>query len=223
MDVPSLPNELPAGTLIHTTLSTEISTVIGQRGDTFSVKLLNALSRQNEVLVPIGSVLSGRIAQIHAGNRLHGGPVIQLIPEYITLPDGTKHHIEAQVIDLPNASDAKVNSEGVIRGKDHIKQNAIGAGAMTRQRHCCRRHDRWGRRLPQWEQESAAGVATVWWLRHEQEQTLLPNTEIVFSLDPLHCCSLPPPRALKQDHLYKTTRKGCPREQPFLLSFPKVI
>ena len=25
-----------------------------------------------------------------------------------------------------------------------------------------------------------AGVATVWWLRHEQEQTLRENTEIVF-------------------------------------------
>ena len=108
LDVPSLPNELPAGTIIHTSLSSEISTVVNQRGEAFSVKLLHPLQRKSEVLVPTGSIINGRIAQIHAGNRLHGGPTIQLIAEYLILPDGSRHHLEAQVIDLPTSPDAKV-------------------------------------------------------------------------------------------------------------------
>ncbi len=182
MDVPSAPNELPAGMLVHAGLTAEISTIDTKRGDAFTARLLQPLARQGEVLVPAGTILTGRVAEIHAGSRLHGGPAIQLVPEFLTLPDGTRHHLQAQVVDLPRVDDAKVNAEGVIRGKDHVKQNAIGAGAMTGTSTIA------GAMIggPVGAAVGAgigAGVSTVWWLRHEQEQRLPENTEIVFSLD----------------------------------------
>lgn len=182
IDVASAPNELPAGTLLHTGLSAEVSTVVTQRGDAFTARLLQPLARHKEVLLPAGSLVSGRVAEVHAGNRWHGGPAIQLIPEFITLPDGTRHRLEAQVVDLPAVSDANVNSEGVIRGKDHLKQNVITAGALTGTATVAGAMMGGGVGAAVGA-TVGAGVATVWWLKHEQEQTIRENTEIVFSLD----------------------------------------
>lgn len=182
MDVPSAPHELPSGTLLHAALTAEVSTIVTQRGDAFTARLLQPAARHGEVLLPTGTTISGRVAEVHAGSRLHGGPAIQFVPEFVTLPDGVRHSLQAQVIDVPNVRDASVNSEGVIRGKDHVKTNAAGlgvatgSGAMT------------GALLGGGVGAAVgatvgAGVGTVWWLRHEQEQTLTENTEVVFSLD----------------------------------------
>ena len=181
MDVPSLPNEVPGGALLHASLNEEISTAVTEKGSPFNARLLQPLLRGKEILVPSGSLVTGRIAQVKAGNRLHGGPTIQLIPEYVVLPDGERHHIEAQVVDLPYVDDAEVNGEGVIRGRDHVKQNAVTAGALTGTSTIA------GAMIGGGVGAAVgagigAGVATVWWLRHEQEQTLRANTEIVFSL-----------------------------------------
>ena len=182
MDVPSAPHELPAGTLLHMALSKEISTIATERGAAFTGRLLQPATRQGEVLLPAGAVLSGRVAQIHAGNRMHGGAVIQLVPEWITLPDGARHRLEAQVVDLPSVSDARVNDEGVIHGKTNIKGTAAAVGLTTASATVAGAVIGGGVGAAVGA-TLGVGVATVWWLRHEQEQTLPENTEIVFSLD----------------------------------------
>jgi len=182
MDVPSAAHELPAGSLLHTSLSEEISTIVTNPGAPFRVRLTQPVARHGEVLLPAGTSLTGRVAKIHAGNRMHGGPMIQLVPEFLTLPDGTKHRLDAQVIDLPYAGDAKVSDEGVIRGTTNLKATAAGVGLTTASATVAGAMIGGGVGAAVGA-TVGVGVATVWYFKHEQEQTLAPGTEIVFSLD----------------------------------------
>ncbi len=182
MDVASAPHELPAGTLLHTRLATEVSTVATERGAVFSARLLQPAVRQGEVLLPAGAILTGRVAQVHSGNRMHGGALIQLVPEWVTFPDGARHRLQAQVVDLPSVKDASVNGEGVIHGKTNVKGTAAGVGLTTASATVAGAMIGGGVGAAVGA-TVGVGVATVWWLRHEQEQTLPENTEIVFSLN----------------------------------------
>jgi hypothetical protein len=73
--------------------------------------------RNGKVVVPVGSELHGRVVYATAGRRLNGGSVIHLRPDEFVLPDGTRYHLHAQVIDTK----APTPSQGRRR---HCRQRA---------------------------------------------------------------------------------------------------
>jgi hypothetical protein len=180
VNVPERAGELREGTLLKTkminTLSTE-STVTGSR---FTAAVTEPIERSGRVIIPVGSILEGRVTEVHGGKRITGGALLHLETSNVTLPDGTHYIVHAQVIDTGN-SDFKVTDEGTLKKKDHAKETlavmggVTGAGAAT------------GAMLGGGVGAAVgagigAGVSTVIWLKQDRQATLPKDVKLVFSL-----------------------------------------
>jgi hypothetical protein len=80
--------------------------------------------------VPAGSELHGRVVFATSASRIHGGSTLHLRADEFVLPDGTRYHVHAQVIDT-QGSDTSVKGEGNIVPSAEVKRNlaVLGAGA----------------------------------------------------------------------------------------------
>ncbi len=178
--VPERAGELREGTLLRTkmisTLSTE-STVTGSR---FTAEVTEPIERNGRVIIPVGSILEGRVTEVHGGKRISGGALLHLETSNVTLPDGTHYIVHAQVIDT-GKSDFDVSDEGTLKKKGHVKETLVvmggvtGAGAAT------------GAMLGGGVGAAVgagigAGVSTVIWLKQDRQATLPKDVQLVFSL-----------------------------------------
>jgi hypothetical protein len=179
--VPGPKDTLPQGTLLKIRLHEDLSTFISKPGDRFSGELTEDVERDGRVMLPAGSILTGRVTEVHGGRRISGQASIHLLPQTVTLPDGTRYDIHALVIDTSVYKATKVDREGTILSRDHPKETlalvgaTAGTGAVA------------GGMLagPPGAVVGAtvgAGVSTTLWLKHERQTELPMNTRIVFSL-----------------------------------------
>ncbi len=176
------PNEVPEGTLLRARLSTEISTSDTEVGSKFRATLTHAVEHHGRIVLPIGTVLSGRVSDLHEGHRVSGAALIHLEPETITLPDGTTHHLSAQVVDLTHPHGTHVNDEGTIVGNDHSKGTLAALGLTTGSAAVAGAVLGGGVGAVVGA-SVGAGVGTIWWLKRETHQTLPAGTDVVFGLN----------------------------------------
>jgi hypothetical protein len=181
-EVYSPENELPEGTLLHVSLDADISTETSARGAAFHAQLLQPIERHGKVILPAGAMLHGRITQIHGGHRIGGPASIHLEPEYLTMPDGVTYKVNAQVIDIGRATNAKVSSEGSILGDSHPKAT-LGALGLTTASSAAAGAMVAGVPGAVVGGAIGAGVGTIWWLKRENQETLPQGSEIIFSLN----------------------------------------
>jgi len=186
MSVHTGPNDLPIGTRLTAQLQTPISTKVTLAGTAFTAALISDVMHQGRVLLPTGSIVHGRVTQIHGGHRISGASAIRLQPDSVSLPDGATYRIDAEVSDLDHFQDSHVNHEGTIVANGHGKTTGIIIGATTGTAVVA------GAMLGGGVGAVAglavgAGIGTVIWLKQDHQQTLDPGTEIVFALNgPLH-------------------------------------
>jgi hypothetical protein len=128
--------------------------------------------------------LHGRVVYASAGNRLNGGSVIHLRPDEFVLPDGTRYHLRAQVIDTLG-SDTKAKGEGNIVANEHGKRTiaelglGAGSGAIVGAAVGAGVGAVVGTAV-------GAGVVTAHWLRTNWSANLPAQSTVVFSLtDPM--------------------------------------
>jgi hypothetical protein len=128
--VPGPANALPEGTIFKVRMVQDIDAASTTAGTPFRATLTQDILRNGRVVVPVGSELHGRVVYATAGHRLTGGSVIRLRPDEFVLPDGTRYHLHAQVIDT-YGSDTKEKGEGNIVANQHGKRTLaeLGAGA----------------------------------------------------------------------------------------------
>jgi hypothetical protein len=131
-EVETKANELPEGTPIHAKLDQEISSREDGIGTRFTAHVSQDVTQNGRVLIPLGSVLHGRVTYADYGRRITGLAKLRLSPDEIVLPDGTQYVLHAMVSQTPHSSDTKVSAEGTVESKDHPKkmaaEYAIGAG-----------------------------------------------------------------------------------------------
>jgi len=178
--VPEREGELREGTLLKTQILENLSTATTVEGTRFTAQLTEAIERNGRVIIPVGSILEGRVTEVHGGRRITGAAALHLETRDITLPDGTHYVVHAQLIDT-GKSEFRVTGEGTLKRKDHTKETlavmslttgsaavaggligggvgaAIGAGI-------------------------GAGVSTVIWLKQDRQATLPKDVSLVFSL-----------------------------------------
>jgi hypothetical protein len=182
MEVASTPNEVPMGTLLKVRLNHVISTQSSQRDDHFDALLTAPVERKGVVLLPIGTVLSGKVTDLQSGHHLRRGAAIHLETDSITLPNGSSYKLNAQVVDLTQDHRSHVTSEGTIIGNDPTPGTnaaigvSTGAGAVT------------GAVLGGGVGAVVgagigAGVSTTIWAKQDTSETLHPGTEIIFYLN----------------------------------------
>src|SRR5580692_5702499 len=128
--VPAPANALPSGTVFKVRMLQDIDAGSTKPNTPFKATVTEDVLRNGKVIVPVGSELHGRVVYASAGNRLNGGSVIHLRPDEFVLPDGTRYHLHAQVIDT-FGSDTTVKGEGNIKANEHGKRTLVELGAAT--------------------------------------------------------------------------------------------
>jgi hypothetical protein len=128
--VPGPANALPEGTVFRVSMLQDIEAYGTAPNTPFSGKLTQDIMRNGKVIVPAGSELHGRVVYATSASRLHGGSTLHLRADEFVLPDGTRYHVHAQVIDT-QGSDTNVKGEGNIVPSAEVKRNlaVLGAGA----------------------------------------------------------------------------------------------
>lgn len=180
--LPGPSNQLPVGTLISVRIREALSTETTVQGSAFSAALTEPVLRDGVVLLPAGSVIAGRVTEVHGGRRISGPAAIHLQTISVTLPDGTRYPLRGQVMDTATYNHTKVDSEGTILRRDHAKATvgeislATGAGAAA------------GGvigSIPGALIGGAvgAGVGTTVWLKQDRQTTVPAQTLITFSLN----------------------------------------
>ena len=126
--VPGPANALPEGTVFKVRMLQDIDAGSTTANTPFRGTVAEDVMRNGKVVIPVGSEVRGRVVYAAAGNRLNGGSVIHLRPDEFVLPDGTRYHMHAQVIDTVG-SDTRVKGEGNIAANEHGKRTLVEVGA----------------------------------------------------------------------------------------------
>jgi hypothetical protein len=120
------PGQLGEGTLIRVKLLDRLSTVDSEKGEPFRSQVASDVFQGNNVVIPAGSEIDGRVVEVSTGH-LGGHGSMRLRPEVVILPDGTRCQLRAQVTATPG-SRTRVGSEGAITPGSRIHRDEIEYG-----------------------------------------------------------------------------------------------
>jgi len=129
------PGMLGEGTMIRVRLIDRLSTATAEKGEPFRTRVATDVLRDGEVLIPAGSEIDGRVADVSRGHA-GGYGTMRLQPDVVILPDGARMRLSADVTSTPG-SHAHVIGEGTIRPDSRLKKDgveyggAVGAGVVT--------------------------------------------------------------------------------------------
>lgn len=133
---PLPPGVLGEGTEIRVRLLDRLSTAESQPGQPFRASVASDVFRGNDVLIPAGSEIDGRVVDVSAGDHLGGHGSMLLRPDTLILPDGARYRLYAQLTGTPGSA-TRIGSEGAISPDSRVKKGSIeyggamGAGAVT--------------------------------------------------------------------------------------------
>lgn len=179
--VPEKEGELGQATLLKAQINESLSTASTLEGTKFTASLTNPVIRDGRVILPIGSVIEGRVTEIRSGRRISGRAAIHLEPKDILLPDGTRYEMHAQLIDTNQSDQSTVDAEGTLLRRDHPKKTlaamsvatggAAAAGAVVG-----------GGVGALIGAGIGAGASTVLWLKEDRQEALPKDSRLTFSL-----------------------------------------
>jgi hypothetical protein len=178
--VPEREGELREGTLLKTQIMQDLSTKTTLEGTRFTAQLTEAIVRNGRVIIPVGSMLEGRVTEVHGGRRITGAATLHLETRDITLPDGTHYVVHAQLIDT-GKSEFKVTDEGTLKRNDHPKEMLAVMGGVTGASAVAGGMIGGGVGALVGA-GVGAGVSTVIWLKQDRQATLSKDVSLVFSL-----------------------------------------
>jgi hypothetical protein len=175
-------NELTEGTQLTAALQLPISTAVTKAGAHFTAVLQEDITRYGVVLLPIGTVIHGRVTRVQGGHRAGLPPSIHLQTDTLSLPNGTVYKLNAEVTALNHVRASHVTPEGTIVGNSHVKSTAFAFALTTTSSTMA------GAMIGGGPGALAglgigAGISTVGWILRDRQEELAPGTEIVFSLE----------------------------------------
>jgi len=179
--VPTRPGEIAEGSLVKVKLRQELSTLTTMPGTKFTAVVSEPVMRDGRVIVPVGSVMEGRVTWVRGGKRIGGAAAIHLEPRTVTLPDGALYVLRARVIDTNSWENTKVDSEGTIMRSEDKKRN-VGIMALTAGGGMAAGAMMGGVPGAVIGAGVGAGVSTVMWLKQDRQAQLPKDLGLVFSL-----------------------------------------
>lgn len=181
------PGELREGTLLQTRILERLSTAATahdsatEEGAPFSAELVTPVEKDGRVVLPVGTLVEGRVTSVHGGRRISGKAELHLEARSLRLPNGTRYAVHMQLIDTDQLHNTKIDSEGSLVRRDQPKETAatlglaagggaaaggvfggpVGAGVGA---------------------GIGAGVGTVIWLKQNRQEVVPAHALLVFSL-----------------------------------------
>ncbi|MBS1799427.1 MAG: hypothetical protein JSS95_06330 [Acidobacteria bacterium] len=192
--VPEKVGEIDEGTLLRVRMREQLSTSTTEPGARFTGEIMESVTNNGQVIIPIGSVLEGQVTEVHSGRRISGAASLHLEPRTITLPDGTVYTIHAQLIDT-TLSSFNVDREGTLKRRDRAKET-LAVAALTTGSGAVAGAMLGGGVGAVVGAGIGAGATTVMWLKQERQATLVKDSRLVFSLTtplilkPIHSVSI---------------------------------
>jgi hypothetical protein len=123
---------VPSGTLLHCRTNQTLTTKLNAEGDGFTFNVAEPVSIGGDVVIPVGSVLGGRITMIERPGRIKGVGQIRLNVQNLTLPNGRVFPLNATLMTLYGVDNVKVvGSEGLIKGPSSRVPDVEEIGAGT--------------------------------------------------------------------------------------------
>jgi type IV secretory pathway VirB10-like protein len=126
---PLPPGTLGEGTMIRVELMESLSSAMSEPGQPFRSRVASDVLQGDQVLIPAGAEISGRVAEASSGHPGGHGTLL-LRPETVTMPDGSSFRLHAMVTDTP-VSRTHVGAEGVISPDSRLKRDGIEYGAVV--------------------------------------------------------------------------------------------
>jgi hypothetical protein len=112
---------VPTGTKIPIIMDTAVDSDTSQEGDEFAARTSEDLSIDGSTIVPAGSIIKGRIAQLNAPKHLNRSGSVGLKFDTITTPDNRSIPIVANL----------VARGGVVHARRGLKDIAFDTGAVA--------------------------------------------------------------------------------------------
>ncbi len=182
MSVEEVPGELREGTMLRARTRWAMSTATTEVGAKWTAELTSAVENRGRVVLPVGSVVEGRVTQVHGGRRISGAAMLHLEAKSVVLPDGTRYGMRAQLVDTDEGSaDNRVDGEGTIKRREHGKETLAVVGGVTGAAAVAGALVGGGVGAAVGA-GIGAGVGTIVWLKEDRQATLPAETMLVFSL-----------------------------------------
>jgi hypothetical protein len=126
---PPPPGTLGYGTTIRARLLDRLSTADSREGEPFHTRVTSDVYQNDQVLIPAGSEIDGRVVQVSAGHfGGHGSMVLR--PETVILPNGAQLRMYAELSGTPD-SNTRVGGEGTVAPGSRKKRDSIEYGGAT--------------------------------------------------------------------------------------------
>jgi hypothetical protein len=129
------PGEILEGTTIRVRLLQRLSTTSSEKGEPFHTMVASDVLQDGRVVIPAGAEIDGQVTRVSSGHVCGHGSML-LAPETVTMPDGARYRLHAEVTATPG-SRTRVSDEGNITPGSQLKRNgieyggAVGAGLVT--------------------------------------------------------------------------------------------
>jgi hypothetical protein len=179
--VPTVPGEIPDGTLVKATLRESLSTLTTQPGTKFTAEVSAPVMSEGRVIVPVGALLEGRVTWVRGGKRIGGPAAIHLEPRTVTLPDGAQYLVHARVIDTDAWDNTKVDGEGTITRRD-LGKGTLAAMSLATGGTMAAGAVFGGLPGALIGAGVGAGASTIVWLKQDRQAKLPKDLGVVFSL-----------------------------------------
>lgn len=120
---------IPKGTRIPVQLLAKLSTKTLKEGDGVYAMTIFPITLNNEIVIPVGSNVQGKVTQVDRPGKVKGKAGLALSFQTIILPSGTNIPLFAS---LAGSSDAETaGSEGKLKGESSKGADAAKVGTAT--------------------------------------------------------------------------------------------
>jgi hypothetical protein len=122
------PNVIPKGTVIPIQLLTKISTKTLKEGDGVYGMTVFPITINNEIIIPVGSNIRGKVTQVQRPGKMKGKAGLALSFQTLILPSGSTIPLYAS---LAGSSDAATTAEGKLQGDSSVGEDATTIAKTT--------------------------------------------------------------------------------------------
>ena len=119
------------GTKIRFTINQGLSSKTAREGDDFSGVVSHSVRQGDQVVIPEGSIIRGRVSHVQRPGRVKGRGELGLRFDKLELPNGQAYDLSASLASLDEGEKESVDEEGQVKSEGTKKRDAatIGAGA----------------------------------------------------------------------------------------------
>lgn len=89
---------IPAGTKLSLKMLTQVDTALNTEGTSFTAMLVSDQKEDDDVILPMGSIVRGNIKSITPAKRMSKGPILYLDFDHVVTPNGRQLPLSLNIV-----------------------------------------------------------------------------------------------------------------------------